>query len=332
MTSGGRHEGLSSTRTTLSWLIAAIPPAVRTGLGGALRFAPWAAVVGVITAFVWPRYYQSTATFMAESQTPRNLPSGLGALAEQFGMTGSLTGNLGPAYYAKLLDSREVLERVLMIPTTTNDDSVPRPLIDRLGVDEDNPDRMNKSLKKLRNRVQVSADITTNTVSVAVDMRDPHVAFQAATALLSTLDSFNVTVRKSRARNEADFLTARVADAQGALRAAEVSLESFLAANREGRATPGLAVQEGRLRRVVEMAQTRFSDLQRQLDQASIQQVRDTPVLTVLDRPNLPKKPYKPIRSLVIAVILVVGMGAGYGWARLVANVIQQTPEGAVEA
>jgi uncharacterized protein involved in exopolysaccharide biosynthesis len=328
---GGRHEGLSSTKTTLRRLIAAFPPAVRTGLGGALRFAPWAALVGVITAFVWPPYYQSTATFMAESQTPRNLPTGLGALAEQFGVA-SLTGNLGPAYYAKLLDSREVLERVLMIPTTTNDDSVTRPLIDRLGVSGSNPDRMNKSLKKLRNRVQVSADVTTNTVSLAVDMRDPHVAFQAANALLSTLDSFNVTVRKSRARNEAEFLTARVADAQGALRAAEASLESFLAANREGRTTPALAVQESRLRRAAEMAQTRFSDLQRQLDQARIQEVRDTPVLTVLDRPNLPVKPYKPIRSLVIAVIVVVGMGLGYGWARLAVNIEERVKEGASQA
>ena len=322
---------MNSTKTTLRRLIAAIPPAVRTGLGGALRFAPWGAVVGVITAFVWPRYYQSTATFMAESQTPRNLPTGLGALAEQFGVT-SLTGNLGPAYYAKLLDSREVLERVLMIPTTTNDDSVARPLIDRLGVSGSNPDRMNKSLKKLRNRVQVSADVTTNTVSLAVDMRDPHVAFQAATALLSTLDSFNITVRKSRARNEAEFLTARVADAQGALRAAEAGLESFLAANREGRTTPALAVQESRLRRAAEMAQTRFSDLQRQLDQARIQEVRDTPVLTVLDRPNLPVKPYKPIRSLVIAVIVIVGMGLGYGWARLAVNIEERVKEGASQA
>ena len=322
---------MNSTKTTLRRLIAATPPAVRTGLGGALRFAPWAALVGLITAFVWPRYYQSTATFMAESQTPRNLPTGLGALAEQFGVT-SLTGNLGPAYYAKLLDSREVLERVLMIPTTTNDDSVARPLIDRLGVSGSNPDRMNKSLKKLRNRVQVSADVTTNTVSLAVDMRDPHVAFQAATALLSTLDSFNITVRKSRARNEAEFLTARVADAQGALRAAEAGLESFLAANREGRTTPALAVQESRLRRAAEMAQTRFSDLQRQLDQARIQEVRDTPVLTVLDRPNLPVKPYKPIRSLVIAVIVIVGMGLGYGWARLAVNIEERVKEGASQA
>ena len=316
--------------TALRWVIAAIPSDVRTGLRGALRFAPWAAVLGVIVAFVWPRYYQSTATFMAESQTPRNLPSGLGALAEQFGMT-SLTGNMGPAYYAKLLDSRDVLEHVLLLPMTATDDSVPRPLIDRLGVSPSNPDRMNKSLKKLRNRVQVSADVSTNTVTMSVDMRDANVAFQTAKSLLTTLDSFNVTVRKSRARNEAEFLTTRVADAQATLRNAEANLESFLATNREGRGTPSLAVQESRLRRAAEMAQTRFTDLQRQLDQARVQEVRDTPVLTILDRPNLPQKPYKPIRSLVVAVILVVGMGVGYGWARLVANVTPRVAEGAAE-
>ncbi len=314
---------------TIRWLIASIPSEVWRGVGGALRFAPWAAVIGTIAAFLWPRYYQSSATFMAESQTPRNLPSGLGALAEQFGMT-SLTGNQGPAYYAKLLDSREVLEHVLFIPTTTAEDTAPHPLIDRLGVSEGNRDRVNKSLKKLRNRLQVSADLTTNTINFSVDMRDPQVALQAANALLSTLDSFNITVRKSRARNEVEFLTARVADAQADLRAAESRVEAFLATNRAGRTSPALALEESRLQREAEMAQTRFSELQRQLDQARIQEVRDTPVLTVLDRPNLPVKPYKPIRWLVVTVVVIVGMGLGYGWARLTVNVEHLTPEGTI--
>lgn len=315
----------------LRWTIAAIPSEVRRGVGGALRFAPWAAVIGVVAAFVWPQYYQSTATFMAESQTPRNLPSGLGALAEQFGMS-SLTGNMGPAYYAKLLDSREVLQHVLFVPTTAADDTVPRPLIDRLGVSKGNRDRINKSLKKLRNRLQVSADVTTNTINFSVDMRDPRVAFQVANALLSTLDSFNITVRKSRARNEVEFLTARVAEAQADLRAGEARVEAFLATNREGRSSPALALQESRLRREAETTQTRFSELQRQLDQARIQEVRDTPVLTVLDRPNLPAKAYKPIRSLVVAVVVIVGMGLGYGWARLTANIEERVREGAISA
>lgn len=316
---------------TVRWLIASVPKEVWRGVGGALRFAPWAAVIGVIAAFVWPRYYQSSATFMAESQTPRNLPGGLGALAEQFGVT-SLTGNQGPAYYAKLLDSREVLEHVLFIPTTTAEDSTPRPLIDRLGVSKSNRDRVHKSLKKLRNRLQVSADLTTNTINFSVDMRDAQVAYQTANALLNTLDSFNIIVRKSRARNEVEFLTARVAAAQADLRAAESRVEAFLATNRAGRSSPALALQESRLQREAEMAQTRFSELQRQLDQARIQEVRDTPVLTVLDPPDLPVKPYKPIRWLVITVVAIVGMGLGYGWTRLSASVEQRAQEGAIGA
>src|SRR5205823_6465820 len=144
--------------------------------------------------------------------------------------------------------------------------------------------RDERGLKKLRGMIRVTPDAKTNVVSFAVDARDPQLAFQIARALLQNLDAFNVSVRQSRAKNERAFLDARVADAQQDLRSSEGDLESFLSSNRDFH-SPSLAVQEARLRRRVDLAQTRFIELQRQLDQARVQEVRDTPVITVLDAP-----------------------------------------------
>ena len=134
---------------------------------------------------------------------------------------------------------------------------------------------------------------------------------------MKKLDEFNVNVRRSRARNEREFLEARVSEAQSDLRAAEGELEQFLKSNRDLRTSPSLAFQEARLRRKVDLAQTRFLGLQGQLDQARIQEVRDTPVITVLDTPDLPRRHYRPRRSLVVLTVMLLGMVAGYGFSRL---------------
>ena len=165
--------------------------------------------------------------------------------------------------------------------------------------------------------LQVTPDAKTNVVSLGVDARDPELAYEVAQALVTKLDEFNVSVRRSRARNEREFLESRVSEAQSELRVAEGVLEQFISSNRDTRSSPSLAFREARLRRQVDLAQTRFIELQRQLDQARIQEVRDTPVITVLDKPNLPRRHYRPRRALVVLVVIFLGMLSGYGLSRL---------------
>jgi uncharacterized protein involved in exopolysaccharide biosynthesis len=205
------------------------------------------------------------------------------------------------------------------MPTTTSGDKTPAPLITRLNVG--GPalrDREERGLRKLRGMLEITPDVKTSVVSLGVDARDPELAYEVAQALLSGLDQFNVSVRRSRARNEREFLDGRVAASQADLQAAEGDLEQFLSSNRgDVRSSPSLAFREARLRRRVDLTQTRFLELQRQLDQARVLEVRDTPAITVLDRPNLPQRHYKPRRSLVFLVVLALGMLAGYAFSRL---------------
>jgi uncharacterized protein involved in exopolysaccharide biosynthesis len=303
--------------TGLRALFLVLPEDVRAAIGGALRVAPFATALGIAIALLWPKHYLSTGSFVAESQNLRNLPSALGALADQFGVSAGAGGAQSPAFFADLLDSRAILLPILSMSTTTSNDAAPKPLLDRLDVGgPEREDRDERGLRKLRSMLTVAPDAKTNVVTFGVDARDPTLACQIAEALLRSLDQFNVSVRRSRARNEREFLEARVSEAQADLRTGEGELERFLSSNRDFR-SPSLAVQEARLRRKVDLAQTRFLELQRQLDQARVQEVRDTPVITVLDRPNLPKRHYRPRRSLVVLTVLLLGMMGAYGFSRL---------------
>ena len=301
----------------------AVPEDIRRGLGASLRTAPFAAILGVAVALLLPKHYLSTASFVAESQNLRALPAALGALADQFGVAAGAGAGQSPAFFADLLESRAILLPILSMSTTVQGDGSPRPLIERLGVGgPEQPDREERGLRKLRNMIDVTPDVKTNVVTFGVDSRDAQIAYQIATALIERLDQFNVSKRRSRARNEREFLDARVSDAQRELQEAENGLEQFLTSNRgDTRTSPSLAFREARLRRKVELAQARFVQLQGQLDQARIQEVRDTPVITVLDKPNVPQRHYRPRRALVVAVVLALGMVAAYAVARLTPSV-----------
>lgn len=307
-------------------LFRMLPEDHRRGVLTALYFSPVAAGLGVFIALTTPVHYLSSASFIAESQgTPSLGSSGLGALAGQFGISTSLGGAQAPVYFADLLETRSILLPILDLPMTTRDDTVPRPLIDRLRVSAPEPLlRRERALMKLRRSLRISPDAKTNVVSLAVDARDPLLALQICQALLAGLDRFNVNVRRSRARNERDFLEGRVAAVQEDLRAAESNLEQFLATNRgDTRSSPSLAFRETGLRRKLDMAQTRFVDLQRQLDQARVQEVRDTPAITIIDRPDMPAQRYKPRRRQVAMVVTVIGVIAAYALSR-VASLLRQ--------
>jgi uncharacterized protein involved in exopolysaccharide biosynthesis len=299
---------------------AALPRDTRRALRASLYTAPFAAAFGVFIALTSRPHFLSTAAFIAEAQDTRSLASsGLGALAGQFGISAAIGGAQAPVYYADLLETRSILLPILDIPMTTMDDSVPRPLIDRLRIQTREPRyRVERGLVKLRQSLRINPDPKTNVVNLAVDARDPLLAYQIAQALLSSLDRFNVSVRQSRARNERNFLEARVTATQDDLRSAEADLERFLASNRgDVRSSPSLAFRETGLRRKLDMTQTRFVELQRQLDQARVQEVRDTPAITVLDKPNIPARRYRPRRRQVTMVVLIVGMVAAYALSRL---------------
>jgi uncharacterized protein involved in exopolysaccharide biosynthesis len=295
------------------------PADAREGILTALRVAPFVAVFGAAYSLLITPTYISTAAFIAETPSTRGLSGSLGALADQFGFGMSLGSGPSPAYFADLLTTRSILEPLLALPMQMQKDSTTKPLLVLLKAKGKTPSlKQEAGVKRLRRAVRITPDVKTNVITIAVSSRDPLLSFEIAKALLASLDQFNMSVRQSRARNERQFLEGRVTDIQDQLRQAEDSMQQFMSANRgDTRGIPTLAFREARLRRNLEMMQTRFVELQRQLDQARVQEVRDTPAITVLDQPNVPARRAKPYRKLVTLVVTVLGMSLAYGYSRL---------------
>ena len=110
--------------------------------------------------------------------------------------------------------------------------------------------------------------------------------------------------RQSQAAAERAFIETRLAEVQDSLRAAEDRLERFLESNRQWAGSAELTFQRDRIQRQVVMQQQVFTSLAEAHEQARIGEVRNTPVITVVERPVRPNPRW---RVLKVALGMVLG-------------------------
>lgn len=285
---------------------------------------PLAAVlVAATVSFFVPQTFTATATFVPETAPTARLPSGLTGLAgiaSQFGVGLGGEGSQSPQFYADLIESRELMQRVLRgrYPLTsaalgTADSAT---LLRILGEGGDNPaDSLFRGLKRLKELVSTSVDRATNVVHLSVDAHDPTLAALVANRFLVYLNEFNANTRESQARERRKFAEERLAQADLGLRSAENDLKTFYQGNRSWQQSPQLVFEEGQLRRQVDINQEIYLTLRREYETARIDEANDTPVITIIDPAVPPTRRSKPKRMVWIVLASVLGLTLSTVWA-----------------
>jgi uncharacterized protein involved in exopolysaccharide biosynthesis len=272
------------------------------------------AALAVVATIVQPPTYVSRATILPEVK--QGSTAAFTGVAAQLGLAlPTSTGGQSPAFYADLLESRAILSRVAQdtFSVSSNGHVTRATLSDILTVRAETPGlRRERTLERLRG--MVSADLTpkTGVVSLSVRAHSADVAGQIAQRIVDELARFNVETRRTHAANERRFAAGRLAEVSAELRAAENALQDFLQRNRgDFRRSPALAFEHDRLARQVALKSQTQTTLAQAFEQARIEEVRDTPVLTVVDPPEVPVAPER--RGLVRKGILGFVFGAFLG-------------------
>lgn len=278
-----------------------------------------ALIVGVIS-FVIPSTFTATTTFVPEVRTQGRLPPSLASLAGQLGVSLGAEATESARFYADLVRSRELLERILLGEYQDPRESKSAPdsttLLRLLKVKgRDAADSLHYGVKALDNLVSVRFDNQTNIVRLSVDAHYPTLAAAVANRFVTYLNDFNAQSRQSQARERRKFIEQRLADGERELRTAEENLRTFYERNRSWNQSPQLAFEEGRLRRQVEIRQEVYLTLRREYETARIEEVNDTPVITVIDRATPPQEKSKPKRKLLVVLALLLGGIVGILWA-----------------
>lgn len=255
------------------------------------------------------RTYTATASFVPQSG---KASPNLAGLAAQFGVNvQNAEATQSPDFYADLLKSREILRGAVTSTYTLPTDSgvVRTTLVPVFGWHEEDPRRReDEAMRVLGRRLGVAVSTRTGVVSTTVQSVDPDLSAQIAERLLALLSEFNLERRRSQAAAEREFVERRLAEVRRELRTAERRLEAFYLRNRDYANSPTLRFEQDRLSKDLSMHQQLFSTLAESFEQAKIDEVRDTPVITVIEPPVVPVRP-DPRGLALKAVAGLVGGG-----------------------
>jgi len=273
-----------------------------------------ALLAGAVSLLV-PPTFTATTSFVPEVRQQNRLPAGLSGLtgiAGQLGISIGADANQSPRFYADVVKSQGLMERVLLAkypdPRSGRQAGDSISLLQLLRVKGRSPaDSLERGLKELDELVSARVDNLTNIVRLSVDSRYPALAAAVASRFVAYLNEFNATTRQSQARQRRRFVEQRIADGEAQLRAAEEDLRRFYERNRGWQDSPQLVFEEGRLRRQVDIRRDVYLTLNREYETARIEEVNDTPVLTVIDAARVPQERSKPKPILVMLLALVFG-------------------------
>jgi uncharacterized protein involved in exopolysaccharide biosynthesis len=307
--------------------------------------------VGVVHALIAMPEYTSEVRFMPELRT--RMSGDMGQLSSLAGLAGINLGSVGgeseavrPDLYPIVLQSTPFLLHIMQQKVVNPTTGQAQPLEEYLparkrdfilgkvrGLFQNSSDetsatasgsagrgtvpmnaRREDLAKDLANRILTGMDRKTGIVSITVKMPDPTVAARVAQLTTAYLTNYVVSYRTEKARRQADFLKARVAEAKRRYQGAEVAYQSFRDRNRN----PFLNVAqigEDRLKAEFTLTQSVYNELSRQYEQARVKVQEETPVFKELEPPRVPNRKSEPARTSMVLVYALAGFLLGTAWA-----------------
>jgi uncharacterized protein involved in exopolysaccharide biosynthesis len=287
-------------------------------------------VLGAVVALVAHPVYRSTTTFIPQGSDTDRL-SGLALAASQFGLNVPTSG-WGPPIYVELLRSKALLQAVALDTVDVAEEKRSSPVIDLLGVTGSSPAmRLEKAVKRLREVIQADEDKRLGAVRINVDTRWPSVSLALSQLVVDGVTRFNGETRRSQAAAERQFVEQQSIEAEAQLRQAEDRLQAFSQRNRVA-GSPELSLERDRLQRDVDLRQQLYTSLVQNREEARIREVRDIPVITMLEDPRLPAA--SEGRKLLLKMVLgfLGGVLLGMVLAVIVQGLIGVRSDGTTEA
>ncbi len=269
--------------------------------------------VSVLPVLFKKTSYTSTASFVPEGGQDVG-SSGLAGIAGRFGIQlGSVTPGQSPQFYAQLLGSRAILAPVTADTVTiTEINGRPRILLDILDVKGSSPpNRTAKGVAELGRLIGMSISDRTGIMTISVTTKWPSLSRAITQRLLTRLNDFNLHTRQRQAGEERRFTEDRLTQAKVALRQAEDRLLGFVQRNRSFQTSSELSVERDHLQRDVQLQQTVVNALAQSYEEVRMREVRDTPVITVIEEPSMPTEPNP--RGRVKRGLLGIFLGGLFG-------------------
>lgn len=279
-----------------SWWLFCVLPMVCAGLA-------------VTIAVVWPSH--TARSLFAPAAIDAGAAARLSGLAAQFGVSlGGASGGEPIGFYADLVKSRDLLGEVALSTYRFAEEpgGIHREgdLIDLYRIGGDTPeDTLAAVVDRLADDVRVDVNPRSGVVQVDAVAPWPELAEKINRRVLDLVAEYNLGRRQTQAKAERQFIEERLAVAGEELDAAETAVARFLDGNRGYAHSPTLSLEHERLKRRTSQAQQIHASLAQAFERARMDEVRNTPVFTVIESPEGSARPDgSKLVSLVIGGML----------------------------
>jgi uncharacterized protein involved in exopolysaccharide biosynthesis len=274
---------------------------------------PAAAGLATVTvSFLIPPTFTASTAFAPEVTSQGLLPSGVAGLAGQFGIQLGTEASQSAQFYAVVLKSQDIMDRVLLSryanPRSPSNPPDSTTLLSILEVEGDSlADSLHDGREAMEDLVSVSVDELTNVVTLTMDSHYPELAAAVANRFVEYLNEFNAKTRQFQAKERRQFVEHRLAAAERELQEVEQAMMEFYQRNRTWQQSPQLTFEQERLQRQVRIREEVSLTLRREYETARIAEVNDTPIITVIYAATPPQEKSKPKRILLGALSFLLG-------------------------
>ncbi len=247
-------------------------------------------IVGA-SLLVSPRVYTAHASFIPYVRSGST--SSLQGLAAQFGVEVPGTDPTQSVFfYADLLRSTDLLGGLVDTRfTAPDDDGVMRTqtLLEFLKPKGATPAlRRDRAITELRAQFHVNMAEKSGIINVTCTLPSAELARATTDRAIALINEFNILRRRSQASQERQFAERRVTELRAELAAINERWLTFLRANRGFTGNFEQTFENEKFAREAEVQKGVLAALRNTYEQAKMDEVRTTPVITVIDKPMLP--------------------------------------------
>ena len=275
-------------------------------------------------------YYESTVTILPEYGSKSSM---LGQFSGLASLAGVNVGSGAPTeIYQNLLQSESVVGPVIYSRYLTKEypDSVNLIQYFKVKTEDPNPEIQKRkrylTVNELLTKALISTDIDriTKILTVKVTMPEAQLSADVVNKIVESLDLYVRTKRKSYAGEQRYYIEKRVDQIKDSLRICENKLKDFREQNKMIIQSPNLVLEQGRLMRNVEILQTVYIELTKQLEITKIDEIKDAPILNIKENAQNPIKKAGPNKLSMLILILFFSVLAS-GTYFLFEDIIKKT-------
>ncbi len=255
------------------------------------------------------------ATTVILPEADKSKLSSMGGLSDLASLAGISAGGDGSLLklYPTMLKSETLLKNVLYNKYQSKKFSQPVNLIEYWEIEAKTPElQFETGLKSLTELLQVSMDNKTSVITMQISMPEPQLAADILNEVTSELDKFIRNKRTTSAGNQRKFVEDRLAEVKQDLTKAENTLKEFREKNRQV-LSPQLLLEQERLIRDVQINATIYTELRKQFELVKIEEVKNIPVINVMDSARAPAKKDKPKRAIIVLSVFFLSLLGAVG-------------------